>query len=1061
MKLLRAALCLLTFTALIEPALADSASNTNVSVGPVGQTPPGFATYHGMLLNGGTMAGAGGSQWGTAPTGMNVLGTNANVLSLPSLPNGSNTIGSIANTGFNVTGSLPAFASTPAFNLLQQNGVNLASPTAWGSAPSGGSIVPNVNANIVAGSVSASFSGYSPAAYGSTMNVTSASSRQVLPAGTTVVVYNTGTNNAYVTIGNSSVVAALNNDVVFPNCWITYSVGSSVDIAAITSASTTTLNLSGGSGLPAGGCAAVLTGASTVTANQGTATGGTPWPVSVSSLPALAAGSNTIGAISNTGFNVTGSLPAFATTPTFNLGTLNGAATAANQNVTGAGVSSANAQGVQGVTGGVPMPISAAAAGLPLPTGAATSALQTTINTTLGSPMQNSGGSVTANLGTIGTAATAANQTTGNTTLGSILTALGTPMQNTGGTVTANLGTLNGAATAVNQEVTAAGTSASNAQGVQGVTNGVPFPTQGAPNKTSTGNITTVDTNQTCTSTNWGNQSACTGTPIAGSAVQVAVSSAGYLWAQGITTGGTATVNFAIRISNDGGTTWFNRGIFAVTNPAPFQINNIVNQNFAGWLTGGVTNVEVIATTYTVLTGTPTTAITITQGQATPFVTSSATSSAANGSGSSAATNIQGNGTSAAPVNTNMQQVANTALAAPTAWGSAPTGGSIVQNVNANIVAGSVSASFSQFAPNGNYAQLSVGASSTRVALPTGVTVAVYNTGTFPAFVQLGSGSVVATTSNDVVPPGGGICLGVGSNTNIAGIETAGTTSLNISGGSGGCAGFGGGSAASSGGAADANLVFSGTISTANIFGTGMSVVNYMSSGGLIGYVDGGAELTGTCTTNSCMSTSGFAGWNSVYLECSASDTTVYDNWFEVDVSGGTGGTIQKRQATFTGGTFSGIINVAGATFLNVMADKYTSGTITCTARATQNFGVANKGNGPVAGNFTTLFTANSSATARIITGVPGLSIMPTAVQAWTDGSSSAAQSAQIVAGTGSNCGTNQVILSEPMNFPAGSGVVTATTSQLVTAPPGDDICLTSVATSSNKVYGSLVTSLR
>jgi hypothetical protein len=55
---------------------------------------------------------------------------------------------------------------------------------------------------------------------------------------------------------------------------------------------------------------------------------------------------------------------------------------------------------------------------LPLPTGASTSALQTTgnstlstINTTLGSPMQNSGGSVTANLGTLNGAATAANQT--------------------------------------------------------------------------------------------------------------------------------------------------------------------------------------------------------------------------------------------------------------------------------------------------------------------------------------------------------------------------------------------------------------------------------------------------------------------------------------------------------------------------------------------------------------------------------------------------------------------------------------------------------------------------
>ena len=54
-----------------------------------------------------------------------------------------------------------------------------------------------------------------------------------------------------------------------------------------------------------------------------------------------------------------------------------------------------------------------------LPTGAATSALQTTgntalttINTTLNSPMQNSGGSVTANLGTLNGAATAANQVT-------------------------------------------------------------------------------------------------------------------------------------------------------------------------------------------------------------------------------------------------------------------------------------------------------------------------------------------------------------------------------------------------------------------------------------------------------------------------------------------------------------------------------------------------------------------------------------------------------------------------------------------------------------------------
>ena len=44
-------------------------------------------------------------------------------------------------------------------------------------------------------------------------------------------------------------------------------------------------------------------------------------PVSLSSLPTLPTGSNTIGAISNTSFGINGTLPAFASTPTFNIGT--------------------------------------------------------------------------------------------------------------------------------------------------------------------------------------------------------------------------------------------------------------------------------------------------------------------------------------------------------------------------------------------------------------------------------------------------------------------------------------------------------------------------------------------------------------------------------------------------------------------------------------------------------------------------------------------------------------------------------------------------------------------
>jgi hypothetical protein len=131
-------------------------------------------------------------------------------------------------------------------------------------------------------------------------------------------------------------------------------------------------------------------------------------PISAASLPlptgaATAAGLTTInttlgspfqagGSIGNTAFGISGTLPAFAVTPTFNLGTLNGAATATNQ---------------------------------------------TTLITNLGSPFQ-AGGSIgntsfgisgtlpaftatpTFNLGTLNGAATATNQTTGNTSLSSI-----------------------------------------------------------------------------------------------------------------------------------------------------------------------------------------------------------------------------------------------------------------------------------------------------------------------------------------------------------------------------------------------------------------------------------------------------------------------------------------------------------------------------------------------------------------------------------------------------------------------------------------------------------------
>lgn len=73
----------------------------------------------------------------------------------------------------------------------------------------------------------------------------------------------------------------------------------------------------------------------------------------------LAAGTNSIGAISNTGFGITGNLPPFGSTPTFNLGTLNGAATASNQTSvqSAAGTSAGTLITVQGSASGVPIPV--------------------------------------------------------------------------------------------------------------------------------------------------------------------------------------------------------------------------------------------------------------------------------------------------------------------------------------------------------------------------------------------------------------------------------------------------------------------------------------------------------------------------------------------------------------------------------------------------------------------------------------------------------------------------------------------------------------------------------
>lgn len=113
-----------------------------------------------------------------------------------------------------------------------------------------------------------------------------------------------------------------------------------------------------------------------------------------SAITALGSPFQAGGSIGNTSFGISGTLPAFAATPTFNLGTLNGAATAAAQATGNTSLSS-----IDGKTPALGQALASASVPVVLPS---------TQITALTPPT-----TVTANLGTIAGVATAANQTSG------------------------------------------------------------------------------------------------------------------------------------------------------------------------------------------------------------------------------------------------------------------------------------------------------------------------------------------------------------------------------------------------------------------------------------------------------------------------------------------------------------------------------------------------------------------------------------------------------------------------------------------------------------------------
>lgn len=201
----------------------------------------------------------------------------------------------------------------------------------------------------VTGSFSSTIAGFAPGgAYSTPLSVSAVSSRVALPAGTTVVVYNTGANAAYVTLGNASVVATTSDDVIQPNSWLAFTPGTNVDLAAITSTSTTSLNISGGSGIATGAGGGGSGGGGGGSVTQGT----TPWVDSITQWNNVALGSPS----------------AYGTSP--------GAVT-----VPGVNAFVTNTIPVTGTFFQATQPVSATS--LPLPTGASTGALQTSTQGTV------------------------------------------------------------------------------------------------------------------------------------------------------------------------------------------------------------------------------------------------------------------------------------------------------------------------------------------------------------------------------------------------------------------------------------------------------------------------------------------------------------------------------------------------------------------------------------------------------------------------------------------------------------------------------------------------------
>ena len=156
----------------------------------------------------------------------------------------------------------------------------------------------------VSASVSASITGFPTIqSTGTPISVTTGGVTGTLPTGAVVVATNVGaTNGAYCKLGGSATTS--DQYIGAGGGWFAFTVGANTQLTCITSTSTTTVNMVGGSGLPTGaGSGGALPAGAATSANQSTEITSLS-TIATNTGAAIPAGTNTIGSVGVTPYPV-------------------------------------------------------------------------------------------------------------------------------------------------------------------------------------------------------------------------------------------------------------------------------------------------------------------------------------------------------------------------------------------------------------------------------------------------------------------------------------------------------------------------------------------------------------------------------------------------------------------------------------------------------------------------------------------------------------------------------------------------------------------------------------